>query len=95
MKKLPSPPRPRSMPTKHRDKPHPSTSAPRRAGSNVTSSSYCPKTGCLSVTFHGGRTYRYEGIDTKMAADFRDSTSQGSFLHSHIIGKFTGSKIED
>ena len=97
MKKLPVPrkiPKPRSLPTKHRDKPKPPSTVQGRAGSNVTSHSYNPETGQLTVTFHGGRSYQYDHVDPKIAADFRDSGQQGTFLHNHIIGQHPTKRID-
>lgn len=77
-----------------RKRPTPATkTTARRAGSNVSGHEYSPETGHLTVTFHGGRQYRYSGVDKELAERFRDSSSQGSFLHSHIIGKFDATKI--
>lgn len=95
MKKLPTPPKPRSLPTKHRDKPRPrEASTSNRAGQNVLDHSYDPKTGHLIVTFRGNLQYRYKGIDPKLAAEFAKSDSKGSFLHKHIIPHDKGSKID-
>lgn len=91
MRKLPTLPKPPRLPTKARA-PATKTTA-RRAGSNVQGHEYSPETGHLTVTFHGGRQYRYEGVDKELAEKFRDSSSQGSFLHSHIIGKHDATKI--
>lgn len=94
MSKLRRPPSPPRMPTKPRSKPIPAAkSTARRAGSNVQGHEYSPETGHLTVTFHGGRQYRYSGVSKEIAERFRDSSSQGSFLHSHIIGKFDATKI--
>lgn len=66
---------------------------PRRR--NVTASSYDPETGHLTVTFHNGRRYRYEGVPQELAAEFGSHDSPGSFLRSHIIGKFDGAELFD
>lgn len=95
VRKLPSPPKPRSLPTKHRDKPKAPAVIKGHAGSSVMDHSYSPETRHLTITFRRGQQYRYEGVDPKTAAAFKGADSQGSFLHSSIIGKFTHSKIED
>jgi len=66
--------------------PKPKAGSNRKAGSSVTAHTYDPETGNLDVTFHGNRTYRYAGVPKDKAASFRDSTSQGSFVHNHLIG---------
>lgn len=61
--------------------------------STVESHAYDPETGHLTVTFHGGRQYRYEGVDKATAQGFRKADSQGGYLHRHVIGKFSATKI--
>jgi hypothetical protein len=63
------------------------------APSNVLDHSYSPETGHLTVTFSGGRQYRYEGIDQKTADGLGSADRKGRFLHSHVIGKFDATKI--
>lgn len=60
---------------------------------SIDAHDYSPETGHLTVTFRGGRKYRYEGVDQKTAEGFRDAESQGRFLHANIIGKFDHVKI--
>jgi hypothetical protein len=60
---------------------------------SIEAHDYSPETGHLTVTFSGGRRYRYKGVDQKTAESFRDADSQGRFLHSHVIGKFDATKI--
>jgi hypothetical protein len=92
MKKPPRLPKPRSLPTKHRAKPKPSA-ARSGAHSNILDHEYSPETGHLTVTFHGGRKYRYEGVGKGDAEAFAASESKGRHLHSHIIGKFDATKL--
>jgi hypothetical protein len=65
----------------------------RAASTNVLDHSYSPETGHLTVTFHGGRQYRYEGVDQKTADGLGSADSKGSFLHTHILGQFRATKI--
>lgn len=88
MKKLP---KPRSLPTKHKAKARPSTRPGRH--SNILNHEYSPETGHLTVTFHGGRKYRYEGVGKDDAKAFASADSKGAHLHRHIIGKFDCSKL--
>jgi hypothetical protein len=88
LKKLP---KPRSLPKKHRAPTKPKTKA--LASSNVTDHSYSPETGHLTVTFHGGRSYRYEGVSKETAKGLEDAGSAGQFLNSHVIGKHHAVKI--
>jgi hypothetical protein len=61
--------------------------------SSVEAHHYNPETGHLTVTFRGGRQYRYEGVDQKTADGLAGSESKGRFLHSSVIGKFDATKI--
>jgi hypothetical protein len=61
---------------------------------NVTSHEYDPETGHLTVTFHSGKRYRYEGVPKALAKEFKDHHSQGGFLHSRVIGKFQSSQLD-
>lgn len=68
---------------------------PTRAtsSSNVASHSYSPETEQLTVAFHSGRSYRYDGVDKDKAAEFERAASRGGFLHAHIIGKHDATEI--
>jgi hypothetical protein len=50
---------------------------------HVTDHSYDEETGALTVTFHNGKRYRYDGVDKDLAADFA-RTGSGSFLRRNI-----------
>lgn len=93
MKTLPKPPKPRSLPKKHRAKSKPGKASTRPT--NILSHQYSPETGHLTVTFHGGRQYRYEGVGKADAEAFAQAESKGRHLNAHIIGKFPHSKIGD
>lgn len=67
-----------------RRKPKAATPSPK--SSNVQSHAYNPETQDLDVTFHGGRSYRYHGVQPDTAAGLDKAQSKGSFLHSSIIG---------
>ena len=69
-------------------------SPPARSPS-VASSSYSPETGHLTVTYRGGRTYRYAGLEPEKYKDFCDCDSQGRWLHEHVIGKLDHERVED
>lgn len=79
------------MPTAHKRKAAPIANPDR--GSSVEAHQYSPETGHLTVTFRGGRQYRYEGVDQNTADALGDAQSKGSYLQSSIIGKFTATKI--
>lgn len=53
---------------------------------NVTGSDYDPETRELTVTFRSGKRYRYSDVEADKADEFRNSKSQGSYLHKHIAG---------
>lgn len=61
---------------------------------NITAHEYCPETAHLTVTFHDGRQYRYEGVPLAIGNAMRGAQSLGKFLHTHIIGKYNHTKIE-
>jgi hypothetical protein len=63
--------------------------------SNVTSHSYSPETGHLTVSYHSGRTYQYERVPQDIARKLGEHESPGSFLHAHVIGKFKATEITD
>lgn len=90
MKKLP---RPRTLPKKHRTpvKAKPAANRP----SNTLTHEYSPRTGRLTVTFAGGRQYRYEGVSAETAAGLESAVSKGGYLHAHVIGKHDAIKIGD
>lgn len=67
----------------------------RKQGSSVIAHHYDAKAGHLTVTYHGGRKYRYFGVDPQTAAGLAKAMSKGSFLHSSVIGKFRHSKLDN
>lgn len=62
---------------------------------NVTAQHYDPETGALTITFHSGKKYRYDGVPKDLADRIQDHPSPGGFLHSHIIGKFDHTILGD
>lgn len=92
MRKLPQPPKPKKLATKHR---RPRTVKPGSRAPNIEAHEYDPKTGHLTVTFAGGRSYRYRGVSAETAAGLADATSKGRYLHANIIGKHDHVKISD
>lgn len=65
----------------------------RKSAPHVLSHHYDPAAGHLTVTFHGGRVYRYHGVDPTTASRLAEASSKGSFLHAAVIGKFRHTKI--
>lgn len=64
-----------------------------RSPTNIETHSYSPETEQLTVTFRGGRSYRYDGVDQKTAKEFASAGSQGGYMHRRIIGKFPHTKL--
>ena len=99
MPKLPKPPRmlkPRSLPTKHRapsKSSAPATSIERPK--NIVAHTYSPETRQLTVTFHHGARYMFEGVKPSIAREFADAESRGKFLNARLVGKFTSTRLED
>lgn len=61
--------------------------------SSIEDHSYSPETGQLTVTFRGGRTYRYDGVPQEIADGLERTPSKGTFMHTSVIGKFSHTKI--
>lgn len=89
MKKLPQP---KKLATAHKTKAR-SSVVPAARTSNVEAHEYNPETGHLTVTFRGGRRYRYDGVDASTAKGMDDATSRGVYLHQRIIGKHDATKL--
>ena len=66
---------------------------PKHQSSNVAGFVYDPETNHLTVTFHGGRVYRYNGVSASQHADLGKAESKGSFLNEHIIPHHTFSRL--
>ena len=64
-----------------------------RSSKNIHSASYDADSQKLTVKFHHGGTYVYDGVDVEKAQAFADADSHGEFLHSQIKGQHTFSKI--
>jgi hypothetical protein len=92
MKRPPRMPRIKTIATTAKRKP-PLKTKPAASSSGIEGHDYDPGTGHLTVTFRGGRRYRYECVDQETADRFGRAESQGRFLHANIAGKFDASKI--
>lgn len=68
-------------------------SALAKGSSHVESTQYDPDLGHLTVTFAGGRRYRYSGVSKETAAGIDTAESLGQYLHAHVIGKHDAIKI--
>jgi len=92
MKKLPRLPRPRALPTKHK-RSIIKGSRPASNSSHVSSTSYDHETGQLIIEFTGGRRYRYDDVSPETASGIDKADSIGRYLHAHVIGKHSVTKI--
>lgn len=61
--------------------------------SQIEDHQYSPETGHLTVTFAGGRSYRYEGVSQDTADGLASAESKGRYLHASVIGKHSAVKI--
>jgi hypothetical protein len=61
--------------------------------SNIEAHDYDPETGQLSITYRGGRRYRYDGVPPELAMGLKIADSMGAFLHRHIIDKFPAVRL--
>jgi hypothetical protein len=63
--------------------------------SNILAHSYSPETEQLTITYRGGRQYRYDGVPEEIADRLAGLTEQkGAFVHQHIIDKYPATKID-
>lgn len=56
--------------------------------SSISTHDYDPETRTLTVTFHHGKSYKYQDVPPELADGLRDASSKGKFLHANVIGKF-------
>lgn len=56
----------------------------RERPKHITDHSYDKDTQALTVTFHNGKKYRYDGVSQDLAAGFDGS---GSYLRQHIASR--------
>lgn len=66
---------------------------PAASSSNILNHDYSPETGHLTVTYRGGRQYRYEGVSKNVAAGLDSTDSKGRFLHAHVIDKHKATRL--
>lgn len=62
---------------------------PKQRPNHVTDHAYDEKAGTLTVTFHNGRRYRYDGVSKDLATGFHDAGGSGSFLRRNIAPNCT------
>lgn len=60
----------------------------------ISSFSYDPQSGDLTIRYISGLIYRYMGVPEKVFKEFRANASKGRYLNFHIKGKFNYEKIE-
>lgn len=65
----------------------------KSSGSNIEAHSYDAATKTLTVTFRGGRRYRYSDVDAQTAEGLANAPSKGAFMHASVIGKFRHEQI--
>jgi hypothetical protein len=66
---------------------------PAASSSNIQDHSYSPETGQLTITYRGGRQYRYEGVSKEIAAGLDKADSKGRYMHAHVIDKHDAVKL--
>lgn len=94
MRKLPAPPKPRTLPKTPMRKPTP----PKQRSSSVEHHEFLPdenspETGQLTVTYRGGRKYLYAGVGAHHVSAMKNAPSLGTYLHQHIVGKHPVTKL--
>ncbi|HEX4275831.1 MAG TPA: KTSC domain-containing protein [Bryobacteraceae bacterium] len=61
--------------------------------SNVRAIEYDADTSRLTVEFHSGGRYAYDGVTADDHAAFVKAPSHGKHFHAHIKGKYSTSKL--
>lgn len=67
--------------------------AARARGSSIDLHEYDEKSKSLTVTFAGGRKYRYEDVDARTAEGLANASSKGAFMRASVVGKFATTKL--
>ena len=60
--------------------------------SNVLGIGYNKEKNVMRVSFKGGSSYRYFGVDEDLFLSVKNAKSVGSYLHHHVKGKFESVK---
>lgn len=84
-------PRIKTIRTTAKRKPQPK--AARARGSSIELHEYDEKSKSLTVTFAGGRKYRYSGVDARTAEGLANASSKGAFMRASVVGKFATTKL--
>lgn len=63
------------------------------SSSNLESVGYDPDSAMLEIEFHDGSIYQYSGVPQDVHAALMAAASLGSFLHKHIMGKYSYRKV--
>lgn len=61
--------------------------------STIHSHGYDEPTSTMTIKFHSGSTYRYEGVSPEDYAAFAGAESVGKHFGAHIRNKYSGSKV--
>lgn len=57
---------------------------PVKGSSNIAAVGYDNELNELSIRFHNGRTYTYEGVPAEVHTDLLDAASMGQHFNTHI-----------
>jgi len=90
MKKLPKPRKLQTLPRTHKVR---RPVAVKASVPSIEDHSYDPETRHLTITFPGGRQYRYHDVSPETAKGLSDAPSKGKYLHSSVIGKHEAMRI--
>ena|ERR1700744_1782745 len=96
MTNLRKPPRALTLPKTPRRKLGPSTAKQRSSSvehHEFSPDENSPETGHLTVTYRGGRKYRYDNVSAEHVKGMQDAVSLGTYLHQHIVGKHPVTKL--
>lgn len=91
MKRMPKMARIKTIQTTAKRKPQPKTA--RARGSSIELHEYDEKSKSLTVTFAGGRKYRYSDVDARTAEGLANASSKGAFMRASVVGKFPTTKL--
>jgi hypothetical protein len=63
--------------------------------SDIASIGYDEKQRALEVEFHGGRIYRYQGVEPDVYKHFKRADSHGQYFNSFINNRYKYQRVEE
>lgn len=66
---------------------------PVSGSSNIAHGTYDEASKMMTVRFHSGGTWAYEGVSPETWQGFKDAGSKGEYLHRQVRGQFGSRKL--